>query len=227
MSLLNELQGSWVKSLEEDSQQAVLVLLKDNKTFVGILKTFDHFGNILLDRCCERLFNPRAPNEFAEVYLGCVLIRGENIVLFGTLADLQPHQHFARISSFSQRGLIGGEPPTPVPRGIRVFEVPLATVLVEQEERRKLESHAEQVWINYKSLLKSAEAEGMDDEDSQKENSRSLEKSFIEGLLAKSSSTQTEREVEVARSLFHRYVQAASDALAVVERKRSATIETE
>eukprot|EP01055_Gregarina_sp_Pseudo9_P004905 Gregarina_sp_Pseudo_9__4904@NODE_512_length_2668_cov_78_160517_g483_i0_p1_GENE_NODE_512_length_2668_cov_78_160517_g483_i0NODE_512_length_2668_cov_78_160517_g483_i0_p1_ORF_typecomplete_len219_score48_62LSM/PF01423_22/1_2e12LSM/PF01423_22/5_1e03EPO_TPO/PF00758_18/0_065_NODE_512_length_2668_cov_78_160517_g483_i011441800 len=216
MSSGNSLQGSWVKSLEEDSQQAVLVLLRDNKTFVGILKTFDHFGNILLDRCCERIFNPKEPHEFAEIYLGCVLIRGENIVLFGALEDLQPSQHLARVEAFNPLGLEGARPEAPVRRGVHVFEVPLAKVLMEREEARKLESHAEQVWTNYKSLLKAAETE-----------QGSLERSFIEGLLAKSSCHQTESEVELARSLFQRYVQAASEALAVVENKKSSSIETE
>eukprot|EP01057_Protomagalhaensia_wolfi_P005377 Protomagalhaensia_wolfi_Nauph_80__5376@NODE_585_length_2248_cov_294_478950_g438_i0_p1_GENE_NODE_585_length_2248_cov_294_478950_g438_i0NODE_585_length_2248_cov_294_478950_g438_i0_p1_ORF_typecomplete_len221_score34_09LSM/PF01423_22/3_9e10CAAX_1/PF15895_5/0_033GcnA_N/PF18229_1/0_17SSP160/PF06933_11/0_4_NODE_585_length_2248_cov_294_478950_g438_i04021064 len=213
------IQGSWVQSLEEDSQQVVLVMLRDNKTFVGILKTFDHFGNLLLDKCCERLACPQRPQDFAELYLGCLLVRGENIMLFGVLADLDPAEHLRRLAAMDTRGLRGSEPLAPIRCGVRVCQVPLAQVLLEIEASRKEEETAEQTWHNYRALLQTATALSSGDD--------AVERCFVNELLTRLSTAQTDHEVNLARSVFHRYVRAAASALALLQERRSNCLEAD
>lgn len=64
------------------ADQRVLVVLRDGRSLYGILRSYDQFGNMVLDDTIERLY---VDLEFAEEPLGVFLVRGENVVLVGEI----------------------------------------------------------------------------------------------------------------------------------------------
>lgn len=73
---------NWITALEEELDKRLLVVLRDGRKFIGVLRTFDQFGNLVLEDTYERLISERE-DIFSDVYAGCILIRGDNMLLFG------------------------------------------------------------------------------------------------------------------------------------------------
>lgn len=72
----------WLLTFEEELDRRIMVSLRDGRTLVGYLRTFDQYGSIAMEDVREIL---TSDNYFAEVMMGGMIIRGENIVLFGEL----------------------------------------------------------------------------------------------------------------------------------------------
>ncbi|KAK4529336.1 hypothetical protein CCYA_CCYA01G0193 [Cyanidiococcus yangmingshanensis] len=69
------------EALVEDLDKRVLVYLRDGRFFVGYLRSFDQYANLVLEDSIERVV---VNNEaFADVPCGLQVFRGENVVLFG------------------------------------------------------------------------------------------------------------------------------------------------
>jgi small nuclear ribonucleoprotein (snRNP)-like protein len=62
----------------------MLIVLRDGKRFIGILRTFDQYGNMVLSETIERIY---IYPYYAEEYLGLYIIRGENMLLYGEWDD--------------------------------------------------------------------------------------------------------------------------------------------
>ncbi len=73
-------------SLVEDLDKRLLVVLRDGRQYIGILRSFDQFSNIVLEECVERVV---VDSSYADVPLGLYVVRGENVVLMGDLADAE------------------------------------------------------------------------------------------------------------------------------------------
>merc|ERR1711879_534757 len=69
-------------SLIEELDKRILVVLRDGRTLIGILRSFDHFANVVLENTTERLF---VGNAYGDIPLGLFIVRGDNIVLIGDL----------------------------------------------------------------------------------------------------------------------------------------------
>jgi U6 snRNA-associated Sm-like protein LSm1 len=67
-------------ALVEELDQRLLLLLRDGRKVVGTLRSFDQFGNMVLESSYERVV---VGKQFADVDLGVYLVRGENLVLMG------------------------------------------------------------------------------------------------------------------------------------------------
>lgn len=80
--------SNWITSLEEELDKKVLVILRDGKKLIGMLRTFDQFGNLMLERSFQRII---VNTYYADVYQGLMIIRGENILLFGALDEAKPN----------------------------------------------------------------------------------------------------------------------------------------
>eukprot|EP00927_Polykrikos_kofoidii_P059321 TRINITY_DN54500_c0_g1_i1.p1 TRINITY_DN54500_c0_g1~~TRINITY_DN54500_c0_g1_i1.p1 ORF type:complete len:139 (-),score=33.17 TRINITY_DN54500_c0_g1_i1:261-677(-) len=74
----------WASNLEDSIDKKLLVMMRDGRTLVGWLRTFDQFANLLLEHVVERHIL-QEEKLFADVYLGTMLIRGENVCLFGEI----------------------------------------------------------------------------------------------------------------------------------------------
>mmetsp|Transcript_105356 Transcript_105356/g.267748 ORF Transcript_105356/g.267748 Transcript_105356/m.267748 type:complete len:152 (+) Transcript_105356:103-558(+) len=80
----------WASNLEDNVDKQLLVVLRDDRKLVGYLRTFDQFANLLLEHTVERhiLIDEKL---YADVYFGTMMIRGENVCLFGEI-DLDRKQ---------------------------------------------------------------------------------------------------------------------------------------
>ncbi|KAA3457902.1 sm-like protein LSM1B isoform X2 [Gossypium australe] len=68
--------------------QKLLVLLRDGRKLLGLLRSFDQFANVVLEGACERVI---VGNLYCDIPLGLYVIRGENVVLIGEL-DLEKEE---------------------------------------------------------------------------------------------------------------------------------------
>ncbi|XP_024971865.1 sm-like protein LSM1B isoform X2 [Cynara cardunculus var. scolymus] len=72
--------------------EKLLVLLRDGRKLLGILRSFDQFANAVLEGACERVI---VGDLYCDISLGLYVIRGENVVLIGELdlekEELPPH----------------------------------------------------------------------------------------------------------------------------------------
>ncbi|CBZ50093.1 hypothetical protein NCLIV_005690 [Neospora caninum Liverpool] len=78
---------NWITSLEEELDKKLLVVLRDGRKLIGYLRTFDQFGNIVLEGTVQRLL---VDNAYADLYVGCMIVRGDNMILFGAVDDSRP-----------------------------------------------------------------------------------------------------------------------------------------
>jgi len=69
-------------SLVEEVDKKLMVVLRDGRRLVGILRTFDQFANIVLEDTKERIY---LEDKYGEKNIGLYLIRGENVVLLGEM----------------------------------------------------------------------------------------------------------------------------------------------
>ena len=59
-----------------------MLVLRDGRKIIGIMRSFDQFSNIVLEHAEERVV---VGKRFADVPLGLYVIRGENLVLLGQI----------------------------------------------------------------------------------------------------------------------------------------------
>ncbi|TKY72889.1 Sm protein LSM1B [Spatholobus suberectus] len=69
-------------SLATYLDKKLLVLLRDGRKLLGLLRSFDQFANVVLEGACERVI---VGDLYCDVPLGLYVIRGENVVLIGEL----------------------------------------------------------------------------------------------------------------------------------------------
>lgn len=69
---------------QEELDHRLLVQLRDGRTLLGTLRSFDQFANLVLESAVERV---TAGNEYADTPLGVHVVRGENVVLMGRVED--------------------------------------------------------------------------------------------------------------------------------------------
>lgn len=81
-------------SLATYLDKKLLVLLRDGRKLLGLLRSFDQFANVVLEGACERVI---VGDLYCDVPLGLYVIRGENVVLIGELdlgkEELPPHMN--------------------------------------------------------------------------------------------------------------------------------------
>ncbi|KAK2645050.1 hypothetical protein Ddye_020245 [Dipteronia dyeriana] len=79
-------------SLATYLDKKILVLLRDGRKLLGLLRSFDQFANVVLEGACERII---VGDLYCDIPLGLYVIRGENVVLIGELdsekEELPPH----------------------------------------------------------------------------------------------------------------------------------------
>merc|ERR1712137_1507590 len=83
-------------SLIEELDKRILVVLRDGRTLIGTLRSFDHFANVVLENTTERLF---VGNVYGDIPLGLFVVRGDNIVLIGDMdADKERDQPLRKVT---------------------------------------------------------------------------------------------------------------------------------
>ncbi|ESR66070.1 hypothetical protein CICLE_v10009897mg [Citrus x clementina] len=84
-------------SLATYLDKKILVLLRDGRKLLGLLRSFDQFANVVLEGACERII---VGDLYCDIPLGLYVIRGENVVLIGEL-DLEKEELPAHMTCVS------------------------------------------------------------------------------------------------------------------------------
>lgn len=71
-------------SLVDLLDKRMSVVLRDGRSFVGWLRSFDQYSNVVLEGVVERTV---AGARYADKRVGLLLLRGENIVLLGEIDE--------------------------------------------------------------------------------------------------------------------------------------------
>lgn len=61
-----------------------MVLLRDGRTLIGILRSVDQFANLVLHCTIERI---HVGKEYGDISRGVFIVRGENVVLLGEIVS--------------------------------------------------------------------------------------------------------------------------------------------
>eukprot|EP01129_Flabellula_baltica_P007209 TRINITY_DN2780_c0_g1_i2.p1 TRINITY_DN2780_c0_g1~~TRINITY_DN2780_c0_g1_i2.p1 ORF type:complete len:136 (-),score=32.05 TRINITY_DN2780_c0_g1_i2:72-479(-) len=69
-------------SLIEEVDKPVYAITRDGRKYIGIFKSFDQYGNVVLESCHERIF---VDFKFCEIPRGFFMIKGDNLVLLGEI----------------------------------------------------------------------------------------------------------------------------------------------
>jgi len=77
-------------SLVDQLDKKVLIILRDGRNLVGVMRSFDQFSNVVLEDAVERRVvvpdDPDQPAVYGDVPLGLYVIRGDAVVLLGEVA---------------------------------------------------------------------------------------------------------------------------------------------
>ncbi|RKP16656.1 U6 snRNA-associated Sm-like protein LSm1 [Rozella allomycis CSF55] len=65
-------------------QEKILVVLRDGRKLIGTLRSYDQFANLVLQGTVERIY---VSNMFGDISRGVFVVRGENLVMLGEVAD--------------------------------------------------------------------------------------------------------------------------------------------
>lgn len=81
-------------SLVEQLDRRMMIVLRDGRHLVGILRSFDQFSNMVMEETSERriLHVKKGENTicyYTDIELGLYLIRGDSMVLMGEVSESQ------------------------------------------------------------------------------------------------------------------------------------------
>ncbi|KAH8916520.1 Sm-like ribonucleoprotein [Atractiella rhizophila] len=69
-------------ALVDSVDKKIIVLLRDGRKLIGVLRSYDQYANLVLQDTLERIHHGR---YYGEVHRGVYLVRGENVVLLGEI----------------------------------------------------------------------------------------------------------------------------------------------
>lgn len=88
----------WLSNFEEEIDSYIFISSRDNKLYFGILRAYDQHGNIFLSHCVEKIIVAER-NIFSDVYVGNLIIRGDNIAYFGSVDE----RKYEKIFDYSKK----------------------------------------------------------------------------------------------------------------------------
>ncbi|OZJ06287.1 hypothetical protein BZG36_00817 [Bifiguratus adelaidae] len=68
--------------LVDSVDKKILVVLRDGRKLIGVLRSFDQFANLVLQDTVERIY---ANDTYGDIQRGIFIVRGENVVLLGEI----------------------------------------------------------------------------------------------------------------------------------------------
>jgi len=71
------------------TDKKLVIALRDGRKLIGVLRSWDQFGNLVLQDTVERIF---AREWYADVPRGLFLVRGENVSILGEI-DLDKDEY--------------------------------------------------------------------------------------------------------------------------------------
>lgn len=83
-----ELQLPAGASLVDQLDKKVLILLRDGRHLVGIMRSFDQFSNVVLTETFERrVVVSTKGSHYGDIPLGLYVVRGDAVVLLGEVSE--------------------------------------------------------------------------------------------------------------------------------------------
>jgi len=64
--------------------EKMIVVLRDGRTLIGILRSVDQFANLVLHRTIERI---HVGKQYGDIPRGVFIVRGENVALLGEIVS--------------------------------------------------------------------------------------------------------------------------------------------
>lgn len=64
------------------TDKKLLLVLRDGRKLIGVLRSWDQFANLVLQETIERIF---VEDVYADIVRGIYLVRGENVLLLGEI----------------------------------------------------------------------------------------------------------------------------------------------
>ncbi|KAK1139648.1 hypothetical protein N8T08_000585 [Aspergillus melleus] len=64
------------------TDKKLVLVLRDGRKLIGVLRSWDQFANLVLQDTVERMY---AGNLYADIPRGIFLVRGENVLLLGEI----------------------------------------------------------------------------------------------------------------------------------------------
>ncbi|KAK9479792.1 hypothetical protein V1514DRAFT_327396 [Lipomyces japonicus] len=68
--------------LVDSVDKTLIVVLRDGRKIIGILRSFDQYANLVLQNTVERII---VGQKYSDIERGVYIIRGENVVLVGEI----------------------------------------------------------------------------------------------------------------------------------------------
>ncbi|KYQ99800.1 LSM domain-containing protein [Tieghemostelium lacteum] len=68
--------------LGDEVDKKLIVVLRDGRKYIGIMRTYDQFANIILQDTIERAY---CGEYYSDKSLGVFFIRGDNVVILGEI----------------------------------------------------------------------------------------------------------------------------------------------
>eukprot|EP00096_Caligus_rogercresseyi_P004095 TRINITY_DN18240_c0_g1_i1.p2 TRINITY_DN18240_c0_g1~~TRINITY_DN18240_c0_g1_i1.p2 ORF type:complete len:139 (+),score=46.63 TRINITY_DN18240_c0_g1_i1:78-494(+) len=85
-------------SIMEELDKKLMVLLRDGRTLIGILRSVDQFANLVLHRAIERI---HVGNDYGDIPRGVFVVRGENVVLLGEIDEVRESEANSKLREVS------------------------------------------------------------------------------------------------------------------------------
>lgn len=76
----------WLSTFEEEVDSYIFISSRDSKLYLGILRSYDQHGNLFLTHCVEKIIVTEK-SMFSDVYVGNIILRGDNIAYFGSVDE--------------------------------------------------------------------------------------------------------------------------------------------
>jgi len=64
------------------TDKKLLLVLRDGRKLIGVLRSWDQFANLVLQDAIERIY---VKDIYADIHRGIFLVRGENVLLLGEI----------------------------------------------------------------------------------------------------------------------------------------------
>ncbi|GLC46661.1 hypothetical protein PLESTB_001549400 [Pleodorina starrii] len=71
-------------ALAEELDKRLLIVLRDGRKLLGVLRSFDQFANLVIEGAVERII---VGEQYGDIPMGLQVIRGENVVLLGRVDE--------------------------------------------------------------------------------------------------------------------------------------------
>lgn len=69
-------------SIVDDLDKRIMIILRDGRHLIGILRSFDQFMNLIMEETHERII---VEEKYSDILLGLYIVRGDNIVVMGEI----------------------------------------------------------------------------------------------------------------------------------------------